>query len=230
MTGIPEPAAGSESGSAAGGIAESAADGGTEPVTTRALARPGWLRPAGRRASWRPPGGVRWPDTPNVRRWIWVLEHAQDVVAVCVGIVLILLAAVVLVGGIVDFADGAYGSISAAAPQLLDRVLLVLILVEIVHTVVLSLRAHRLIAQPFIVVGLIAVIRQILVVLTPGSHTSLSASELALLIGMIAVFVAGLIAVSIFERDEGTTPEAATRGEVTPGERADRTAPTAPTI
>jgi len=81
----------------------------------------------------------------------------------------------------------------------LDHVLLVLILIEIVHTVVLSLRAHRLVAQPFIVVGLIAVIRFILVVLTPGGQGA-SAAELGLLIGMVAVFVAGLIAVTTFEK------------------------------
>jgi uncharacterized membrane protein (DUF373 family) len=140
------------------------------------------------------------PGRPTVRRWIWALEHAQDVVAITVGVVLIALAAVVLVSAIVDFADGADGPVSSGASDLLDRVLLVLILVEIVHTVVLSLRAHQLVAQPFIVVGLIAVIRRILVVLTPGSHISASASELALLIGMVAVFVAGLIAVNIFEK------------------------------
>jgi uncharacterized membrane protein (DUF373 family) len=146
------------------------------------------------------PAGSRWRVAPAVRRWIWILEHAQDVVAITVGVVLIALAAVVLIAAIADFIDGAYGPITAAAPALLDRVLLVLILVEIVYTVVLSLRAHRLVAQPFIVVGLIAVIREILVVLTPGSTTKLSASELALLIGMVAVFVAGLIAVSFFEK------------------------------
>jgi len=64
---------------------------------------------------------------------------------------------------------------------------------------VLSLRAHRLVAQPFIVVGLIAVIRFILVVLTPGGQGA-SAAELGLLIGMVAVFVAGLIAVATFEK------------------------------
>lgn len=133
-------------------------------------------------------------------RSIGMLEHVQDGVTGTVGIVLILLAAVLLVAGITDFLDGHWGSISAAATNLLDRVLFVLILVEIVHTVVLSLRAHRLAAQPFIVVGLIAVIRRILVVLTPGSNIPASTSELALLIGMVAVFVAGLIAVSRFEK------------------------------
>lgn len=148
----------------------------------------------------RPAGSAPWRATPTVRRWIWVLEHAQDVIAITVGVVLIALAAVVLIAGIADFIDGAYGPVASAAPKLLDRVLLVLILVEIVYTVVLSLRAHRLVAQPFIVVGLIAVIREILVVLTPGSTAKISASFLALLIGMVAVFVAGLIAVSFFEK------------------------------
>jgi hypothetical protein len=39
-----------------------------------------------------------------------VLEHSQDIVAVLVGIVLVLLAGVLLVSGIVDFADGADGN------------------------------------------------------------------------------------------------------------------------
>jgi uncharacterized membrane protein (DUF373 family) len=133
---------------------------------------------------------------------IWILERAQDAVTVLVGIVLIVLAGVLLVTGIAGFADGSTGSVSAAAPVLLDRVLLVLILVEIVHTVVLSLRTHRLVAQPFIVVGLVAVIRRILLVLTPGTQAKLTTPELALLIAMVAVFTAGLIAVSRFERSE----------------------------
>jgi len=143
-----------------------------------------------------------WRAVPGVSRSIWFLERMQDVVTVAVGIVLIALAAVLLIAGIVDSLDGSWGAISAAAPLLLDRVLLVVILVEIVYTVVLSLRAHRLAAQPFIVVGLIAVIRRILFVLTPGSHITASTSELALLIAMVAVFVAGLIAISRFEKGD----------------------------
>jgi uncharacterized membrane protein (DUF373 family) len=134
-------------------------------------------------------------------RSIWVLEHVQDWVTVAVGVVLIALAVVLLIAGIVDFLDGSSGPISAGAPILLDRVLLVLILVEIVYTVVLSLRAHRLVAQPFIVVGLIAVVRRILFVLTPGA-AAVSTAELALLIAMVAVFIAGLVVVSRFEKGD----------------------------
>jgi len=72
-----------------------------------------------------------------------------------------------------------------------------LIVAEIVHTVVLSLRAHRLVAQPFIVVGLVAVIRKILLVLS--DETSVDTTQLWLLIAMVVAFVAGHIAVSRFE-------------------------------
>ncbi len=151
------------------------------------------------------PAAGRLPGTAG--SVIWALEHSQDFITVFVGVALILLAAVLLVSGIVDFTSQVSHStdisaaISAAAPLLLDRVLLVLILVEIVHTVVLSLRAHRLVAQPFIVVGLVAVIRRILFVLSLSGQAkvSVSTSELALLIAMVVVFVAGLIAVSRFE-------------------------------
>ncbi len=149
-----------------------------------------------------PDASSRRSDVRSVARSIWVLERAQDVVTVTVGIVLIVLAAVLLVSGVVDFLGESAGSISLTAPILVDRVLLVLILVEIVHTVVLSLRSHRLVSQPFIVVGLVAVIRRILFVLTPGNEIKVSTSELALLIAMVAVFVAGLIAVSRFESRE----------------------------
>jgi len=167
------------------------ADGGDERESPPS-GRPGPAR-LGRRA-----GGVT--------RSIWLLEHAQDVLTVGIGVVLLALAAVILVSGVAEFVHSlsvarvlSAQSITAAAVALLDEVLLVLILIEILHTVVLSLRSHRLIAQPFIVVGLVAVIREILFVLT--GEKQLSTSVLALLIAMVAVFITGLVVVSRFERN-----------------------------
>ena len=132
---------------------------------------------------------------------IWVLEDAQDLISVIVGVLLIAMAAVVLLLGVVDFfRDTMHGSVETAAVNLLNRVLLVLILVEIVHTVVLSLRAHHLVTQPLLAVGLVAAIRKVLFVLS--SETTASTAELALLIGMVAVFVAALILVSRYDRSE----------------------------
>jgi uncharacterized membrane protein (DUF373 family) len=135
---------------------------------------------------------------------IWTLEHAQDLVSLFVGVLLLALAGVVLVLGVVDFfKDVAHGSVETAVVNLLNRVLLVLILVEIMHTVVLSLRAHHLVTQPLLAVGLVAVIRKILFVLS--SEETVSTAELALLIAMIAVFVAALILVSRYDpTDSGT--------------------------
>jgi uncharacterized membrane protein (DUF373 family) len=141
----------------------------------------------------------------GVVRSIRGLEHAQDVVTVVVGVVLLLLAGALLVSGVADFVHTlsvakvlSAESITAAGTALLDEVLLVLILIEIVHTVVLSLRSHRLLAQPFIIVGLVAVIRKVLFVLS--GQKQVTTSVLALLIAMVAVFIIGLVVVSRFEK------------------------------
>ena len=133
---------------------------------------------------------------------IWMLEHAQDLLSVIVGVLLALLAVVVLVLGVVDFLKDVTGApgVETAAVNLLNRVLLVLILVEIMHTVVLSLRAHHLVTQPLLAVGLVAVIRRVLFVLS--SEATASTAELALLIAMIAVFVAAPIMVSRYDRSD----------------------------
>ncbi len=145
---------------------------------------------------------------------VWLLEHAQDLVAVVVGMVLIVLAGAELVSGIVAFfADLKKTSIDPAGINLLDRVLLVLILIEIVHTVVLSLRAHHLVAQPFIIVGLVAVIRKILVDLS-GTAT-VPTSQLALLVAMVLVFVAALLAVAWFGRRRKAGESGAAEQEIT---------------
>jgi hypothetical protein len=51
----------------------------------------------------------------------------------------------------------------------LDQLLIVLMLVEILHTVRISIHSHTLITEPFLVVGLIASIRRILVITLEAS-------------------------------------------------------------
>jgi hypothetical protein len=48
--------------------------------------------------------------------------------------------------------------------EVIDRLLVVLVLVEISQTVRFSIRSHTLVTEPFLVVGLIATIRRVLVV------------------------------------------------------------------
>ncbi len=48
--------------------------------------------------------------------------------------------------------------------RVLDQLLVVLMLVEILHTVRISIRSHILVTEPFLIVGLIASIRRVLVI------------------------------------------------------------------
>lgn len=139
------------------------------------------------------------------RRDGWVLlsgtwvERAQDVISVAVAVALIGLAAAILLAAVVDFFTRAHRlGLTRDGTTFLDDVLLVLILVEVVHTVVLSLRAHALVAQPFLVVGLVAVVRKIL--FTLGGAQKISDATLALYIGMVAVFVVSLVVVRLTAR------------------------------
>ena len=134
-----------------------------------------------------------------------LLERAQDIVSVVTGTALILLSGALLGAAIYEFFHRLSSTaLSTNATDLLDQVLLVLILVEIVHTVVLSLRAHSLVPQPFIVVGLVAVIRKLLFVL--GNQQSISDVRLWIYIVMVAVFVASLVAVNVFASGSSSSP------------------------
>jgi hypothetical protein len=55
-------------------------------------------------------------------------------------------------------------TIATQTLQVLDELLLVLMMVELLHTVRISIRSHILVTEPFLVVGLIASIRRILVI------------------------------------------------------------------
>lgn len=84
---------------------------------------------------------------------------------------------------------------------LLDRILLILMIVEILYTVRVSFREHTLVPEPFLLVGLIATMRRLLVLTAEfatlgdqGEAAFKSAMlELALLTGMIVALVASLL-------------------------------------
>src|SRR5439155_9689398 len=55
-------------------------------------------------------------------------------------------------------------TVAAQSLKVLNELLIVLMLVEILHTVRISIRSHVLVTEPFLVVGLIASIRRMLVI------------------------------------------------------------------
>jgi uncharacterized membrane protein (DUF373 family) len=75
-------------------------------------------------------------------------------------------SAVTLVEGMEDW------SATDTVFTIIDRLLVVLMLVELLHTVLVSVRSGALIAEPFLVVGLIASIRRILVITLETSQSA----------------------------------------------------------
>ncbi len=80
---------------------------------------------------------------------------------------------------------------------LLDRTLLALMLVELLYTVQVSFRAHTLQPEPFLIVGLIAATRRILVVTAEFSlqakNDSAKMREGMLEIGLLTLMVLALV-------------------------------------
>jgi len=101
----------------------------------------------------------------RLKEWIILLfNRAEDIIYVGLGLLLAVIAFTLLVTEVVYF--GRYltaGTLADNIVFLLDRILLIIIFVEVLYTVQVSFRQHVLRPEPFLVVGLIAVTRRILV-------------------------------------------------------------------
>jgi hypothetical protein len=126
----------------------------------------------------------------------------EDVVYVGLGALLAVSAILLLVSGTVTFVNQLFGAtISTAVIGLLDRLLLTLMIVELLYTVQVSFREHALVPEPFLIVGLVAATRRILVLTAEfGSLATRSDQvfratmiELGVLTLMIVAFVASLM-------------------------------------
>jgi uncharacterized membrane protein (DUF373 family) len=130
------------------------------------------------------------------------LSLVEDAVYVGLGILLTVAALTLLSTTFKSFASALMArALAAQIVTLLDQILLILLIIELLYTVQVSFREHGLLAEPFLVVALIAVIRRVLILTAEVSklpeaegivflHMML---ELALLTVMILVLVGSLI-------------------------------------
>ena len=139
---------------------------------------------------------------PSRRSVVRALCLVEDFVYVGLGVLLSVSALALLTTGFVTFIRAlAARSLSVQFVELLDQMLLVLLVIELLYTVQVSFREHALVAEPFLVVALIAVIRRILVLTAeipklPRADEGVfrhALTELALLSLMIVVLVGSLI-------------------------------------
>jgi uncharacterized membrane protein (DUF373 family) len=130
------------------------------------------------------------------------LSRVEDLIYMGVGL-LLAISAIALLG--VAFRTfilaSAEHTLRSQFILLLDQILQILLVVELLYTVQVSFREHRLVAEPFLVVALIAVIRRILVVTAEAAHLPEASPtvftraivELGLLTVMVLVLVGSLI-------------------------------------
>lgn len=141
--------------------------------------------------------------TAPTRKWIARgFTGVEDVVYVGLGILLSASAIVLLATGGIHFVRAvASGNFVKEAVVLLDQILLILLVVELLYTVQVSFREHALMPEPFLLVGLIAAVRRVLVLTAEfgqmQEHTQETSQlffvELAILTFLILVVTVSLM-------------------------------------
>jgi uncharacterized membrane protein (DUF373 family) len=139
----------------------------------------------------------------SARDWIArSFTHVEDILYVALGVLLAAGALVLLADATLTFVTNLVaGTLPSRIIGLLDRVLLVLMFAEIMYTVQVSFREHALVPEPFLVVGLIAVIRRVLVITAefaevkdaPSEAFNATMVELGLLTVLSLVLVVSLV-------------------------------------
>ncbi|HTZ71566.1 MAG TPA: phosphate-starvation-inducible PsiE family protein, partial [Acetobacteraceae bacterium] len=111
------------------------------------------------------------------RRPFLVVEH---LIYAALGALLAVVAIVALLHATLDVVSDA---IAFREPDrvfaIMDQLLFVLMIVEILHTVRVSVRSGELNAEPFLIVGLIASIRRVLVITLESSKATKNAASAA---------------------------------------------------
>ena len=139
------------------------------------------------------PFRIRYRNLPPSERLI-SFEYA---LYACVGLLLAVAAGFVLVGtvsGIVRSVLDGGGAVDIGV-IVLDRILLALIVAELAYTLRFVVKTHEIAVEPFLYIGLIAVVRRILIVtaqLERGPHTGSAATNLLLELGVLGLLVPAL--------------------------------------
>ena len=150
-------------------------------------------------------------DTPPQHRSLVVhyLERSERIVLSLIAGVLVALAVLLLLSQVIAMIHSIIdGNVRDASIDILDGILLVMMTMEIVYTVTLSLQSHKLVAEPFLIIGIIAAIRRTLVITAESTRledtnpeafrsTLLELALLAVIVGVMAV------SINVMRRSEG---------------------------
>jgi hypothetical protein len=151
-----------------------------------------------------------------------VLSYGEVLLYIALGIILLAGAFVGIAGACALFVAACKDwTHTTQVFELIDRLLFVLMMVEILHTVRISLRWHKLVVEPFLIVGLIAIIRRILVIAmqaeaitsnwTEGGKMQFQAAMVEL--SVLSVVIAVLVGAICIMRRHRTPPGEESLGE-----------------
>lgn len=144
--------------------------------------------------------GTREPGfTTGVRNSLMGIEETLYIV---VGLALLAAAVLIVVGaatGVVDAINTHQGALNTGI-VLLDRILLMLIVAELIHTLRFVVLRGSIVVEPFLFVGLIAVVRRVLIITAELERQNLGGHALTnelLELGLLG-FLALALAVAIY--------------------------------
>jgi len=129
-----------------------------------------------------------------------VFRLSEDVIFVGLGVLLAGTALYMLVASTLKFGGHLFElSLNGeAVVQLIEQLLLVLLVVEILYTVQVSFREHTLAPEPFLLIGLIASVRRVLVITAElpelGTQSEQTFTFLMIELGVLTGLIVALVA------------------------------------
>lgn len=143
-----------------------------------------------------------------------VLGWVEDAIYWAIAVVLVLGSTALLVAQFVKLLHLRDTPTSTLAIEVLDGLLLIFIFVELLYAVRVSLRSHEIAVEPFLIVGILAAIKEIVVLsveaatlLPKGPEFSRAAVQIGVLSGVVLVLSISALVMRQRVRDGGPQAE-----------------------
>lgn len=138
------------------------------------------------------------PDTPlPVRLGNRLLSAVEDVIYVGIAALLAAAAVVVLGRSAVELVDKAQEDRTDAMLEVLDGLLLVFILVELLYAVRTTLKERQIVAEPFLVAGILVAIKEIIVLSVKGADSLSKGPEFARAMVEVGILAGVVVVLSV---------------------------------
>jgi uncharacterized membrane protein (DUF373 family) len=152
------------------------------------------------------------PGSPTlVRLGGRLLRIAEDVIYVSIAVLLAAGSGVLVVRAAVSLVEGAQEGASDSLLDTLDAILLVFIFVELLYAVRITLKQRQIVAEPFLLAGILVCIKEIIVlsVSAPADYIDQGPqfARAMVEIGLLGALVVALAGAAVLLRKKEKEPE-----------------------